>query len=296
MKLHLSVILLASAIPAQSSASCSRALLEDATTRYVAAQSAGQPQWLESLLAPNATFLENLSPVARSASVLNKPLAVVRARHTYDTVACAAYSELLALEPSPGVVIGTQLRLSPPSSHISLRRKRRESAGAKITRVDSIVTGDGDLYFNASHTLHYALGEDWGVIPPAMRDSRETLVKAADAYYAVFSDNSTRVPWLTPCRRLEGGAYMAAGMANDTCSAGLPPFAVTMRERRYVVDESVGSVNIISDFGILGPDSHEMRIEGGKLRYIHAMTSCKRNGKPNCDAPAYPGLADDVGF
>lgn len=87
---------------------------------------------------------------------------------------------------------------------------------------------------------------------------------------------------------------MGQGFANDTCDAGLPPFSVEMRDRRYVIDESVGSVNILSEFGILGPDSHEFRVEKGKIRWIHAMTFCR--GTPNCDAPEFPGLAEEVGW
>ncbi|KAH9903839.1 hypothetical protein F4778DRAFT_101695 [Xylariomycetidae sp. FL2044] len=277
------LIVLASAVNAASprlNAPCDRSLLEEATSRYTAAQSQGQTAWLEGLLAPNATYFENnVARPLNASTVLHQALGIARAHHLYDTTECATYTELIAPGPGPGFVIGTQLRISAPTR--------------KISRIDSIITTAGDLYFNASHTLHYALLEDWS--PVAGPDSGRDVVRAAaDAYYAVFSDNTTRVPWGVPCRRLEGGAYMAAGLANDTCDAGLPPFSVQMPNRRYVVDESIGAVNILSHFGILGPDSHEFRVEGGRLKYIHAITACDE--KPGCNAPPFPGLDDDVGW
>ncbi|KAI3324573.1 hypothetical protein HD806DRAFT_543263 [Xylariaceae sp. AK1471] len=268
-------------IPRYRNQTCDRALLKEATSRYIAAQSTGQPQWLSSLLSPNATLIENnaMIPIVESL-VLSKPLAIAHARHIYDTVACASFSELISLAPSPGYQIGTQLRV--------------DAATRKITKIDSIVTGAGDLYFNTTHALHYLLREDWAPLPLSDRESRATIQAAADAYYAYFSDGSTAVPWGAPCDRLEGGAYMGQGLANDTCDAGLPPFSVEMRDRRYVVDEEVGSVNILSEFGILGPDSHEFRVENGRIRWIHAMTFCR--GTPNCNAPEFPGLSEEVGW
>ncbi|KAI0198363.1 hypothetical protein F4808DRAFT_436120 [Astrocystis sublimbata] len=260
---------------------CDRALLQQATARYIAAQSTGQAQWLSTLLAPNATLIENNEAVSIAESiVLNQALPIAHAHHIYDTAACATFSELISLSPGPGYQIGTQLRL--------------DSTTGKIGKIDSIVTTAGDLYFNTTHALHYLLREDWGPIRAADRDSRAAIQAAADAYYAYFSDGSTVVPWGTPCDRLEGGAYMGPGLGNDTCDAGLPPFAVEMKERRYVVDEVVGSVNILSEFGILGPDSHEFRVEKGRIRWIHAMTFCK--GTVNCDAPEFPGLGEEVGW
>ncbi|KAI0109163.1 hypothetical protein GGR51DRAFT_108436 [Nemania sp. FL0031] len=268
-------------IPPYYSRSCDKGLLQDATSRYIAAQSTGQPQWLSTLLSPNFTLVENNAPIPLSSSlVLNQPLALAHARHTYDITACASFSELVSLAPGAGYQIGTQLRL--------------DAGARKITKIDSIVTTAGDLYFNTTHALHYLLRENWGPIDPSERGSRATLQAAADAYYAYFSNASTVVPWGAPCDRLEGGAYMGQGLANDTCDAGLPPFSVEMRDRRYVIDESVGSVNILSEFGILGPDSHEFRVEKGKIRWIHAMTFCR--GTLNCDAPEFPGLSEEVGW
>jgi len=279
--LNLLVPVAAASATAHRKPVCDRSLLREATSRYIAAQSTGEPRWLSPILSSNATVRENnaASSLARS-SVLNKALAIAHARHTYDTTACATFSSLTSLGPGAGYQIGTQLRV--------------DAGTRKVTAIDSIVTGEGDLYFNTTHALHYLLREDWGPIDPAQRDDRDTLRAAADAYYAYFSNASTVVPWGAPCDRLEGGAYMGQGLKNDTCDAGLPPFSVEMRDRRYVVDETVGSVNIFSEFGILGPDSHEFRVERGRIRWIHAITFCR--GTVNCDAPEFPGLSEEVGW
>ena len=44
--------------------------------------------------------------------------------------------------------------------------------------------------------------------------------------------------------------------------------------RRYVIDEVTGSVDVLCQFDSLAawPDSHEIRVEGGKVRYVHTVT------------------------
>lgn len=263
-------------------AACSRALLEQATDRYTAAQSTGQLQWLDRLLAANASFVENDMAVAPRASRLGRPLRIDRSRSIYDLTACAAFVELIASDPTDPWVIGAQIR----------------TAGDKITKIDRIATTTGDWLFNATRTLHYALLEDWAPIEPASaRDARATLQAAADAYFNMLGNHSLPVPWGFPCTRLEGGSYTGRGFANDTCDMGIPANS-TMEapHRRYVIDETVGAVSIFLIFGGINggaPDSHEFRILDGHLRRVHTMTYCK--GTPNCGAPF--GLdAEDPGY
>ncbi len=42
-------------------------------------------------------------------------------------------------------------------------------------------------------------------------------------------------------------------------------------DRRYVIDETLGTVDIFLTFGSI-PDSHEFRVEKGKIRYVHTMS------------------------
>jgi hypothetical protein len=46
---------------------------------------------------------------------------------------------------------------------------------------------------------------------------------------------------------------------------------VKLANRRYVIDETIGSVDVFIDFASI-PDSHEFRVEKGKLRYVHTIT------------------------
>jgi hypothetical protein len=253
---------------------CSRHDLETATSRYVATLSTGQLGWLNTVLADNATYLENLVPMDIANRTVPHPLRVDYRRTTVDTTQCATYTELLVTDPSSPWMIATQLRFD----------------NGRVNQVDSIVTTDGDLLFNATHALHYYLLEDWSALPVEERDAREVLQAAADAYFDVFVDKTVVVPWGTPCARIEGGFLDA----NGTCDTGIPDITVETKDRRYVIDETVGSVDIISNFGILGPDSHEFRIIKGEIRAVHSMTLCRPND--DCGLAIPDLLTQDIGF
>ncbi|KAK4169713.1 hypothetical protein QBC43DRAFT_374851 [Cladorrhinum sp. PSN259] len=255
-------------------ASCSRAILSEVTSRYATAQSLAQPKYIR-LLTPQTTYIENGLPqnISSSASILSQRLKIDHVHSIHDTTACAAYTELIITDPKH-YVIGTQIFLNPN--------------GTEITKVDSFVTDSDDWLFNAQHTLYYTLQEHWLTIPEAERDSRETIQKAADAYLDLFKlgPGSVEVPWHESCKRLEGGLYTAPG---DTCNNGVPT-GVNLVNRRYVIDESVGTVSVFLNFGEGGlNDSHEFRIEGGRIRYVHTITVCKEFNCGFGDPPAELG-------
>jgi hypothetical protein len=91
----------------------------------------------------------------------------------------------------------------------------------------------------------------------------------------------------TPCARLEGGSYTDAQRTNtSTCHLGLPS-TIKLVDRRYVVDVEYGVVNIYVGFPGLdraskepAPDSHTFRVEKGKIRYVHTISTCE--GHPGC--------------
>lgn len=293
---------------AAASAGCARSVLTEATSRYIAAQSLGEVRYLKGLL-PNTTYTENDKATNISAGILSQALKIDHSRSLHDTVACATYTELIVSDPKHPYVIGTQMRLSVEdgggggngtgswSGSSSWNGTSTGSTGAKILKIQSVVTDAGDWLFNAQHTLHYALAESWDPIPPDRRDSRSTIQAAADAYLDLFrnGNGSVDVPWGDACRRLEGGLYTAPG---DTCSTGVPS-GVDIVDRRYVIDESVGSVDVFNVFGGGGqggglPDSHEFRVEGGRIRFVHTITACWED---NCGFGAPPEiLGQDIGF
>ena len=65
--------------------------------------------------------------------------------------------------------------------------------------------------------------------------------------------------------------YTGKGAATDRCDVGIPS-GVKNTNRRYVIDEAKGSVDMFMTFADSLPDSHEFRIEGGKIRYVHTLT------------------------
>ena len=76
----------------------------------------------------------------------------------------------------------------------------------KIAEIESMVTQQGDWLFNADNYYKWSPTEDWGVIPPDQRDTRDTLVAAANAYLDAFLEKKLDlVPWGYPCERTEGG-------------------------------------------------------------------------------------------
>jgi hypothetical protein len=260
-------------------AGCERAALVEITNRYIAAQSLGEIRYMKSL-SPNATYTENFKKTELAGGILKTPLKIDFHRSIHDTTACSTFTEVVVANPEHLYVIGTQMRISD----------------GKVAEIESVVTDEGDWLFNATHTLHYSLMENWEPILENKRDSRKVLQAAADAYLDLFKGGpgTVEVPWGAECKRLEGGLYTAEG---DTCNSGVPS-GVELVDRKYVIDEVMGVVDVFLKFG--GgeggsglPDSHEFRVEEGKLRFIHTITAC---WEANCgfgDPPEQ--LKQDVG-
>lgn len=252
----LAVTALAHLTPRQNTTDCTREFLQDAVATYLAAQTAGDPSAFTHLT-PIATYTENFAATDASTGILSSPLAIDHDRSLYDTTQCATYTELIVTDPSHPYVLGTQLWFS----------------GAEVELMETLVTDEGDWLFNAADTLRYAEGEDWFEIPEADRDSREVIQAGGDAYLDIFNDKTVEVPWGEPCARLEGGVYTGSGQPTDSCAVGIPD-GVELVNRRYVIDETVGAVDVFLNFGGEDgiPDSHEFRLEGGLLRFVHTIT------------------------
>ncbi len=102
---------------------------------------------------------------------------------------------------------------------------------------------------------------------------------------------STGCRGVFPVKRTEGGAYTGKGLPSDSCEVGVPA-GVNITNRRFVVDEVMGTVSVYCTFGAGGPsggsgaaDSHVFRLENGKLRYVHTLTHLLqanyKGNKPN---------------
>jgi len=240
---------------------CTREVLRAHTEAYIAAQTSGNPSALVSIASPSLNYTEDFAARNLSTgSVLTTPLKIDLHRSLLDTTQCATYTELIASDPSLPRVIGTQMRFDP--------------TGKSLVKMESLVTQPGDWAFNATLTLQYAQREVglWNFIAEDERDTRETIQKAADAYLDLFNDKGVEVPWGTPCNRLEGSWYTGNGSLTDSCDVGVPD-GVPITQRRYVIDEVLGAVDTFVVFGTGGrPDSHEFRVENGRLRFVHTLT------------------------
>jgi hypothetical protein len=142
--------------------------------------------------------------------------------------------------------------------------------------IDTIAATTGDLFFDAKKTLGYIQAEDWTTIAnSSARPSRDVLQKAGDAYLDMWTDAKAAdtIPWGTDCERVEGSAL------TRPCGGSLPHGGSAKKNgmRRYVIDESIGSVDVLCQFDSLGPwpDSHEIRIVNGKVKYVHTITVMK---------------------
>jgi len=241
-------------------------------------------------LASGASYAENNQGMAIGTGVLAGPLKVDFTRSFLDTTQCATFTELVAAtDPHPYVI------------HTRMEATRN---GKKVSKMESVVTDAGDWVFGAPEHLAVTRTEKWDEIPKDKRDTRAAIQAAADAYLNNWGEPTLPVPHGTPCSRLEGRISTAAkDPAGQTCTMGAFPQKLNVSNRRYVIDETIGAVDIFHNFPWIDaglpkdpgtPASQSFRVEGGKNRYIHEVTVCTTPGcgrarPPAPAAPAAPG-------
>ena len=241
--------------------SCSREGLQNAVDLYIDAQTAGDRSGLP--LPPGVGYMENVAPADINTGLINMPMEIDHHRSLLDTDNCQTFTEVIVTDEDNPHVLGTRMRINHD----------------KIAEIEILWTTTGYWLFNADTYLQHSSEEDWGTIPIDKRDTRGTLVAAANAYLDAFLEGDIDlVPWGFPCVRTEGGMYTGTGSDDDTCSVGVPS-GVNIANRRFVVDETIGSVVVFCTFGAGNanggsgaPDTHLFRVENGKLRYVHTLT------------------------
>jgi hypothetical protein len=263
--------------------SCSRGGLQTAINLYLEAQSKGDISGLP--LATGLGYQENMKAVDVKTGFVTKPLKIDRVLNLIDQDSCQSFTEIIVTNKAEPYVAGVRMRVNRD----------------KIAELEVVWTTTGYWLFDADAYLKHGAIENWGPIPPEKRDTRGTLVKAANAYLDAFLEAKIDlVPWGFPCVRIEGGAYTGKGRDDDSCESGVPP-GVNIANRRFVVDEVTGSVVVYCTFGAGGPnggsgapDTHLFRVENGRLRYVHTLThllqaSFRSTTPPRADTP--PGVA-----
>ena len=258
----LSGALLAPATSFAADVSCTREGLKAASDLYIAAQTKGDPAGLP--LAKGLGYVENFKPMNIDEGLIKKPMKIDHQRSLLDTSTCQTYTEIIVSDKGAPYALGTRLRVNH----------------GLIAEIEMMWTTTGYWGFNVDAYLKYATSEDWSPIATvAKRDTRATLVAAANAYLDAFLEGKKDlVPWGYPCNRTEGGMHTGKGAADDSCDVGVPS-GVNIANRHFVVDETMGAVVAFCTFGAGGPnggsgapDTHLFRVEDGKLRFVHTMT------------------------
>jgi hypothetical protein len=276
------VVFAANATAASPAAGCTRETLVKLADTYVSAQKAGKPATIP--LAANAYYGENDKAMDIAKGVLAGPLKVDFTRSLFDTTQCATFTELVAAtDPHPYVI------------HTRMEATR----DGKVSKMESVVTDQGDWVFGATEFLGFTRDEKWDEIPQDKRDTRQVIQAAADAYLNNWGNPDLPVPHGTPCAQLEGRNYKTINRRNpqgNACDMGAFPEKLNVTNRRYVIDETLGAVSIFHNFPWLDQGqpkdpgtqaAHVVRVEGGKNRYLHEITVCS---VANCGrgAPAAP--------
>jgi hypothetical protein len=241
--------------------SCSRDGLQRAVDLYLAAQTAGDISGLP--LAPGAGYMENIARADINTGLLTIAMKIDLHRSLLDPATCQTFTEVIVTNKEKPYVLATRLRVNRD----------------KLAEVEILWTTTGYWLFNADAYFKWSASETWDVIPSNRRDTRDTLVAAANAYLDAFLEGKKDgVPWGYPCNRTEGGAHTGNGSPTDSCDVGVPS-GVNIANRRFIVDATIGSVAVFCTFGAGGPnggsgapDTHLFRVENGKLRFVHTLT------------------------
>ena len=241
--------------------SCSREGLQRTVDLYLAAQTKGDTSGMP--LATGLGYMENAAPADINSGVIKTAMTIDHHRSLLDPSTCQTFTEVIVTNKEKPYVLGTRLRVNRD----------------KIAEIEILWTTTGYWLFNADSYLKWSSTEKWDVIPANQRDTRDTLVAAANAYLDAFLEGKKDlVPWGYPCNRTEGGAHTGNGSPMDSCDVGVPS-GVNIANRRFIVDPSMGSVVVFCTFGAgsVGggsgaPDTHLFRVENGKLRYVHTLT------------------------
>ena len=244
--------------------SCTRGGLQHAVNLYIEAQTKGDIAGLP--LAVNAGYMENSERTDINNGLIRTAMVIDHHRSLLDQDTCQTFTEVIVTDKNKPYVLGTRLRVNHD----------------KIAEIEILWTTTGYWLFDADAYLKYSSAEHWYPIRADERGSHGNLISAANAYLDAFLEKKIDlVPWGFPCVRVEGGAYTGKDgkeHPDSSCEVGVPS-GVNIVNRRFVVDEVIGSVVVYCNFGAGGPtgssgaaDTHLFRVEKGKLRYVHTLT------------------------
>jgi len=158
--------------------SCSREGLQRTVDLYIAAQTKGDTSNLP--LATGLGYMENATLADINSGVIKTAMAIDHHRSLIDPSTCQAFTEAIVTNKEKPYVLGTRMRVNRD----------------KIAEIEILWTTTGYWLFNAEAYLKWSSTEKWDVIPANQRDTRDTLVAAANAYLDAFLEGKKDlVPW-----------------------------------------------------------------------------------------------------
>ncbi len=185
-----------------------------------------------------------------------------------------------------------------PSTHTSSARSSgsRPTAASNVTRLETLVTDAGDWLFNAAHALHFALLENRAPVPAGQRDSPRGAAGRGRRLLRRLPDGQRQrrtVGHAVHARRgrpEHGRQRHVRQRRAERRRPRRPPLHHRRGDgcRRGLVDLLGGG-----DGGGRLPDSHEFRIEGGKIHGVHTITVCA--DQPMCGFDLSPDMKTELG-
>ena len=152
----------ASLVALPADAACTRASLQSAVDRYIAAQAMGDPDSLP--LAPQAPYSENGLAVDLHRSLLTQPLKPEHQHGLLDLQQCEAVVQLASLAPER--LVAAQLRIDDDV----------------IRELRVVVVSPEDGPIDAAGFAQRALRVDWSLLTREHRSSREAMTAIAEGH------------------------------------------------------------------------------------------------------------------
>ncbi len=235
----------------QGSGGCTRDALKNTINGYFAAMAAHDPTMVQ--VASTVKFTENAKELELGDGIWKTAGMVTFHRDVLDTERCGTVSEAVIDNSGTATIFGLRLKVD----------------AGKLSEIETIVVDPKNGFFPTPMGIVNSKSDDWETVLPAdQRIPREQLQAAANAYFDLFANSSTMVPFSTPCNRLENGLQTTSG----NCGSGIPAGNLMMTHRRYPVSDLEAGITVgwvLFGGGLL--DFHMFKTKAGKITFINAV-------------------------
>jgi hypothetical protein len=288
------------AVRAQAPAACDRACLDGMLSRFLDAVVAHDPARAPLAIGFRQTQNSVLSPAGSGAWQTVTAIGPVQRRYFDPVTGNAAFFGVVTDGGQPAVA---SLRLRVENGAIT------EGEWHIAHKGDPGISGVGsDVLFDVDKLIASPPPER--VVPPAERQSRDTLVRIVNSYFdGLAAGNGRAVVAHGGCGRFENGFEVTgrpirSGDLSDgfegrgDCTSGYASLAVALvAARRYLLIDEEAQVVVMSAIFIRKPGDARRRnhfmevfgIDGGKIRSVHAAMFYAAPDLPLPNWPPYEG-------